>query len=182
MAGRGILILFWERVVETEIAIEEFDNAAVYITFLYSLKTKISGIKLLFQKVFSTNIISVVQFLIFCLLITYWDTKNGIMFLLPYSKWHNFVLFSNMRMFDVNNTCCRWRKVDTNRYFGETRTNWYTNWLVLCFLRSYIRCIFLQFEMIIDFLFTKYISTHEGFSNQHKNSFQIFKGETRKNK
>ena len=72
--------------VETEIAIEEFDNAAVYITFLYSLKTKISGIKLLFQKVFSTNIISVVQFSIFCLLITYWDTKNGIMFLLPYSK------------------------------------------------------------------------------------------------
>ena len=72
--------------VETEIAIEEFDNAAVYITFLYSLKTKISGIKLLFQKVFSTNIISIVQFSIFGLLIICWDEKNGITFLLPCSK------------------------------------------------------------------------------------------------
>ena len=130
---------------------------------------------------FSTNIISVVQFSVFGLLITYWDTTNCIKSLLPYSNDKKFFI-SNMRMFDVNNTCCRWRKVDTNRYFGETRTNWYTNWLVLCFLRSYIRCILLQFEMLIDYLFTKYISTHEGFSNQHKNSFQIFKGETRKNK
>ena len=76
------------------------------MNFLCSLQTKISGIKLLFQKVFSTNIISVAQFSIFGLLITYWDTKNGITFLLPYSNDTKF-FYSNMRMFDVNNTCCR---------------------------------------------------------------------------
>ena len=63
------------------------------LLFCVSFETKIPWIKLLYKKVFSTNIISVAQFSIFCLLITNWDTKNGIMFLLPYSKWHNFVLF-----------------------------------------------------------------------------------------
>ena len=63
------------------------------MNFLCSLQTKISGIKLLFQKVFSTNIISVVQFSVFGLLITYWDTTNCIKSLLPYSNDKKFFLF-----------------------------------------------------------------------------------------
>ena len=63
------------------------------LLFFVFFETKISGIELLFQKVFSTNITSVVQFSIFGLLITYWDTKNGITFLLPYSSDTKFFYF-----------------------------------------------------------------------------------------